>query len=193
MDERAACALLKQRFEAAGFTIEDNRPFDEDGIRFEIDGFDPDRRVGYEYLSEEAGDSWDVDEAVIAALEERRKRGELHILIVDESHAPDPASLATAADAFLAELRARGLGPPQPATELDETTTAPASTVTRSDASPRDTSIASAAPATAPGPAPEPSGDEAPRRAPATKPRTSKAKPASRPRPKSTKKRPTRR
>src|SRR4051794_18502344 len=67
VEERAACALLKQRFEAAGFTIEDNRPFDEDGIRFEIDGFDAQHRVGYEYASEEAGDSWDVDDAVIAA------------------------------------------------------------------------------------------------------------------------------
>lgn len=156
MDERTACALLKQRFEAAGFTIEDNRTFDEDGIRFEIDGFDPHRRVGYEYLTEEAGDSWDVDEAVIAALEERRKRGDLHILIIDESHAPDPASLATAADTFLAELRARGV-------------------------------VATPAPPTEP-----PSGDEPPRRTHATKPRTSKPKSPSRPRSKSTKKKPAR-
>jgi hypothetical protein len=164
VDERAACALLKQRFEAAGFTIEDNRPFDEDGIRFEIDGFDPHRRVGYEYLTEEAGDSWDVDEAVIAALEERRRRGDLHILIVDESHAPDADSLTTAADAFLAELRARGVGP------------------------------SSAAPAepTQPATAPEPAADQAARRGPATKPKASKAKPATRPKSKSTKKKPAR-
>jgi hypothetical protein len=162
VDERAACALLKQRFEAAGFTIEDNRPFDEGGIRFEIDGFDPHRRVGYEYLTEEAGDSWDVDEAVIAALEERRKRGDLHILIIDESHAPDPASLATAADAFLADLRARGVVPAPPTPELAETAPAPASAA------------------------------ESPRRAPATKPKTSKAKPAARPRSRSTKKKPAR-
>ena len=162
MDERSACALLKQRFEAAGFTIEDNRTFDEDGIRFEIDGFDPHRRVGYEYLTEEAGDSWDVDEAVIAALEERRKRGDLHILIIDESHAPDPGSLATAADTFLADLRARGVVPAAPATE-------PA--------------------ASAPAP-PGPPADEAPKPAPAAKPRASKAKPRSKSR--STKKKPAR-
>ena len=165
MDERSACALLKQRFQAAGFTIEDNRTFDEDGIRFEIDGFDPDRRVGYEYLTEEAGDSWDVDEAVIAALEERRKRGDLHILIIDETHAPDPASLATAADTFLAELRTRGIipatappvaAPPEPPPE-------PPSTVVAGDISPSE-----------------------------AKPKASKAKPASRPRSKSTKKKPAR-
>jgi hypothetical protein len=110
VQERAACALLKQRFEAAGFTIEDNRPFDEDGIRFELDGFDAQHRVGYEYATEEAGDSWDVDDAVIAALEERRKRGEVYILVVREADAPDAASLGVAADAFLAELRERGVG-----------------------------------------------------------------------------------
>ena len=182
MDERAACALLKQRFEAAGFTIEDNRPFDEDGIRFEIDGFDPHRRVGYEYLTEEAGDSWDVDEAVIAALEERRARGDLHILIVDESRAPDPASLATAADAFLADLRARGIGrsAPTPAPELREPPPAPSPVVTPA-----------ATPAASPDIAPEPSRDEAPRRAPATKPKTPKKTP-SRPKSRSTKKKPAR-
>ena len=112
MEERAACALLKQRFEAAGFTIEDNRLFDEDGVRFEIDGFDAQHRVGYEYLTEEAGDSWDVDESVIAALEERRKRGELYVLIVREADAPDAGSLGRATDLFLTELRDRGVGAP---------------------------------------------------------------------------------
>jgi hypothetical protein len=111
VEERAACAVLKQRFQAAGFTIEDNRLFDEDGVRFEIDGFDAQHRVGYEYATEEAGDSWDVDDAVIAALEERRTRGELYVLIVREVDAPDAESLGNAADAFLTELRDRGVGP----------------------------------------------------------------------------------
>ena len=68
MDERKACTRLKQRFEAAGFAIAENRMFEEPGIRFEIDGFDAKRRVGYEYLTGEAGDGWDVDGDVIAAL-----------------------------------------------------------------------------------------------------------------------------
>ena len=101
MDERNACALLKQRFEAAGFKIEENRPFEEEGVAFEIDGFDPEARVGYEYISAEAGDSWDVDGDVQAALEARRKKGEVHILFVDEA---DAAELGERADAFLAAL-----------------------------------------------------------------------------------------
>jgi hypothetical protein len=104
MQERMACALLKARFEAAGFHIAENVMFDEDGVRFEIDGFDAEARVGYEYVTEEAGDSWDVDDAVQHALAERRKNGELFVLVVSETEAPDEAAVGQRADAFLAEL-----------------------------------------------------------------------------------------
>lgn len=104
MTERDACALLKARFEKAGYEIEENIPFDEDGVVFEIDGFDAEKRVGYEYVTEEAGDSWDVDGDVIATLDERRRAGKLFVLVVNEADAPDAKSLGEAADAFLASL-----------------------------------------------------------------------------------------
>jgi len=104
MEERKACSLLKARFEQAGFHIEENRAFDEAGVQFEIDGFDPERRVGYEYITEEAGDGWDVDGAVVAALDAKRKAGDLHVLVVDERDAPDDASLSEAIDEFLEGL-----------------------------------------------------------------------------------------
>ena len=104
MEETAACALLKARFEAAGYRIEENIDFDEDGVRFELDGFDPDKRVGYEYVSSDAGDGWDVDDSVIAALAARRDKGELFVLVIDERDAPDPGALGAKADAFLATL-----------------------------------------------------------------------------------------
>jgi hypothetical protein len=104
MTEREACALLKSRFEAAGYKIAENQPFDEGGVTFEIDGFDADARVGYEYVTEEAGDSWDVDGRVIETLAERRKAGELHILVIDETAAPDAAAIAGAAEAFLSTI-----------------------------------------------------------------------------------------
>jgi hypothetical protein len=104
MDERKAIALLKRRFEAAGFAITENVALDEDGVAFEVDGFDAERRVGYEYVSRESGDGWDVDEAVIAVLAQRRADGKLSVLVIDEHDAPDEASLGRAADAFLASL-----------------------------------------------------------------------------------------
>ena len=111
MEERSACAQLKRRFEAAGFHIKENQRFDEDGVWFEIDGFDAARRVGYEYVTREAGDGWDVDGNVIARLAERRQRGELHVLVVDEADAPDAAALDRVIDAFLGELKAGGVLP----------------------------------------------------------------------------------
>jgi hypothetical protein len=104
MQERQACALLKARFEAAGLRIAENVMFDEDGVRFEIDGFDADARVGYEYVTDEAGDSWDVDDQVQQALAARRAKGELFVLVVTEADAPDAVVLGNRADAFLAEL-----------------------------------------------------------------------------------------
>jgi hypothetical protein len=104
MTEHDACALLKARFEKAGFKIAERVAFDEDGVTFEVDGFDADKRVGYEYLTEEAGDGWDVDGTVIAALEARRDAGELYILVVDEKDAADAAALTRAADVFLEQL-----------------------------------------------------------------------------------------
>jgi hypothetical protein len=111
VQERAACAQLKQRFEAVGFRIKENQSFNEDGVRFDIDGYDAVHRVGYEYVTSEAGDGWDVDGDVIAALAERRKRGELHVLVVDEADAPDEPALDAAIDDFLDELRDRGVMP----------------------------------------------------------------------------------
>ena len=104
MTERDACALLKARFEAAGYTIAENQPLDENGIAFEIDGFDAAARVGYEYVTDEAGDTWDVDDAVVAALAAQLRAGTLSVLVIGENDAPDAASLARAADAFLAGL-----------------------------------------------------------------------------------------
>ncbi len=109
MTERDACAVLKARFEAAGLRIEENRPFDEDGIQFEIDGFDSDRRVGYEYVTEEAGDGWDVDGTVIAALAKKHEAGELHVLVVNETVAPDRAAIEREAEAFLSKLQKAGV------------------------------------------------------------------------------------
>jgi hypothetical protein len=111
MEERIACALLKQKFEAAGFFIEENQPFDENGVQFDMDGFDSKYRVGYEYVTREAGDDWDVDGAVISALEDRMKKGELYVLVIDEANAPDERSLYKAINVFLKDLKDRGVVP----------------------------------------------------------------------------------
>jgi hypothetical protein len=107
MEERSACTLLRARFQAAGFQIAENVWFEGAGVRFEIDGYDAARRVGYEYITDEAGDTWDVDDAVIGTLAAARARGEYFVLVIAEADAPDPAALGSKADAFLAALPPR--------------------------------------------------------------------------------------
>lgn len=108
MDERKACQQLKQRFEAAGFRIAEGVDFDGHGLRFELDGFDAAAGVGYEYHSREAGDGWDVDDAVIAKLTELHQAGEVHILVVSEDAAPDESRLDAVIEPFLAAVKQAG-------------------------------------------------------------------------------------
>jgi hypothetical protein len=108
MDERKACEHLKQRFEQAGFRIAERVDFAAHGLHFELDGFDAAANVGYEYITAEAGDGWDVDDEVIAKLAALRQSGQLCVLVVDETDAKDEADLDRAVDDFIAQLKDRG-------------------------------------------------------------------------------------
>jgi hypothetical protein len=117
VDERTGVDVLRRCFEAAGFRIALGYALDEDGVRAELDGYDVAQRVGFEYATDEAGDGWDIDDAVIAELAERHRRGSMHVLVVDQHHAPDVSSIERAATAFLGELRELGLPAKKTATK----------------------------------------------------------------------------
>jgi hypothetical protein len=146
MTEREACALLKSRFEEAGYRIAENQPFAEAGVQFEIDGYDAAARVGYEYITDEAGDGWDVDGSVIATLDEHRKQGDLHILIIDETAAPDAAALDRAARAFLLELPKPRAEVPAKPKRAAKATAAPKDKKPDAPAKPKRAAKATAAP-----------------------------------------------
>src|SRR4051812_19429777 len=114
MTEEEGCALLRERFCAAGLAIEDNYRFAEGEGALSIDGFDPGRRIGYEYITTAAGDRAEITPALVAALEERMSHGELYVLLVDELDAPSADVLTHAADQFLNVLRVRGMLPTPP-------------------------------------------------------------------------------
>jgi len=73
-----------------------------------LDGFDAARRIGYEYLTTEAGDRAEFTPAVVAALEAKMARGELYLLLVDQRALPGAELLERAATGFLGELARRG-------------------------------------------------------------------------------------
>ena len=107
LTEREGCKLLRSHFETAGLSIIDDFSFDEEGVRVELDGFDPQRRVGYEYITTEAGDREEFTPQVIEALESRMVKGEISLLLIDETSC-SPEMLANAAEGFLARLRSEG-------------------------------------------------------------------------------------
>jgi len=110
MTEEAGCALLKARFEKAGYTIAERHKVAIGGAEIELDGFDPAARIGYEYITTEAGDRTEITPAVLEALEDAMARDEFYVLLIDETDAPDERLLTVAADRFLAAAGARLTG-----------------------------------------------------------------------------------
>ena len=107
LSEQEGCDVLARVFVERGFAIARNVLFDEDGVSFHIDGWDAQQRVGFEYLTEEAGDHEDLSPDESGKLAVRMERGELFVLLVDEAWNDDAGTLATAAHAFLDEVARR--------------------------------------------------------------------------------------
>ncbi len=101
--------ILKREFETAGLRITEDFAFSEDGIAINLDGFDPEARAGYEFITTEAGDRTTVTPAIIDALEQKMDAGTLHIFLVDEFEAMTEETLTFAAIQFLKHLHRRGV------------------------------------------------------------------------------------
>jgi hypothetical protein len=105
LTEAEGCALLKARFEAAGFTMSENQRFTDHGVDVTLDGIDVEKGVGYEFITTAAGDRAEFTPEVVAKLEEAMKQGQLKLLLIDEADV-DADSLSFAAEQFLS--RAKG-------------------------------------------------------------------------------------
>ena len=97
LDEASARRLLAARFRAAGLRIVEDVPLEAGGVTLVADGFDPVRRVGYEYIAAAERDL-ELDAGERARLSAVTG---VRVLVTDESAAD---ALEQAADAFLAEL-----------------------------------------------------------------------------------------
>ena len=109
LSEGEGVRLLREEFLKAGLSIREGEPFEVAGTVLSLDGYDPASRVGFEFITSEAGDRKSFAEGVVAALERKVEDGEAFLLLVDEWDVTDPVDLALAARRFLAELRARGV------------------------------------------------------------------------------------
>ena len=97
LDEATARRVLAARFRAAGLRILEDVALEIDGVTLVADGFDPVRRVGYEYIAAEERDV----ELDAGERERLAAMPAVRILVTEEAAAGD---LERAADAFLAEL-----------------------------------------------------------------------------------------
>lgn len=104
MKEAEGCALLFERFTEAGYSIAQNFHFEEGDVSVDLDGWDEKARVGYEYITEEAGDRRSFDARTLAAFEKRMEKGELFVFLIDEHDALTADALTAAAKSFLGEL-----------------------------------------------------------------------------------------
>lgn len=103
--EVEGCRVLTEAFKSRGYNIKNNAPFAEEGVAFDVDGWDPVARVGFEYRTHE--DKNDLSDEEVGRLGARMERGELYLFIVDDNQVPDGAALAAYAGQFLDEIATR--------------------------------------------------------------------------------------
>ena len=107
MDEHEGSRLLTEEFVRAGYDVEPDVPMTIGAATVHLDGWDAKRRVGFEFVTDEAGDRAEFDASVMAELEAMIGRGDCHVLLVDEHDGLAEPELRRVAQRFLAEVAAR--------------------------------------------------------------------------------------
>jgi hypothetical protein len=105
--EDEGCEVLGAVFRERGYACARAVEFAEGGVVFNADGWDPVARVGFEYLTSGAGDRKDLTSAELEELAARMERGELFVLLIDESEVDGAETLRWAAHRFLDEVERR--------------------------------------------------------------------------------------
>lgn len=106
LSEAEGCDLLARLFRARGYTITRNVRFHEYGVEFDVDGWDAEARVGFEYLTSEDDDHDDLSLVEYQALMTEQRRGGLSLFIIDEVEPISAADLEEMANEFLDEVSA---------------------------------------------------------------------------------------
>ena len=104
LSETQGCDLLMRLFTKRGYAIQRNVQFREYGVEFHIDGWDPQARVGFEFLTSEDEDHDDLTLDEYKELSAAQRRGELAVFIIDEVEPVSAEALAAEAHEFLDEV-----------------------------------------------------------------------------------------
>lgn len=101
LSETQGCDILFRLFTKRGYKIARNVPFEEGGVSFNVDGWDAEARVGFEFLSHESNDHMDISAAELDEIVRRNHDNELHIFLVNQAGIFDEAELERIASKFL--------------------------------------------------------------------------------------------
>ena len=104
IDESQGRRVLKEAFEEAGFTIQEDFPFRVAGSLINLDGYDSARRNGYEYITTASGDRGDLNDEVLEELNLLNAEGVVQILLIDEHFIVSEEELRLACQDYLEEL-----------------------------------------------------------------------------------------
>ena len=104
LSETEGCSLLARVFRARGYSIQRNVLFEEYGVSFHVDGWDPHARVGFEFLTSEDDDHDDLSLEEYKTLNMAQQRGELSLFIIDEVEPLTAQELSDEASEFLDEV-----------------------------------------------------------------------------------------
>jgi hypothetical protein len=114
ISETKACDLLARIVRSRGYRVTRNFTFREYGVEFHADGWDPQARVGFEFLTSEDDDHDDLTLAEYQTLMAAQLRGELALFIIDEVEPLSTSELFEAAEEFLDEVEAGRLAGRRP-------------------------------------------------------------------------------
>jgi hypothetical protein len=103
--ESLARELIARGMAKAGFNIEADYAFSHGDLLVNLDGFDPTKRVGFQYISHADADVvTDVDTDVEEKLQELARTGVVHILVIHDHNATTSEKVVEQVEAFLAAL-----------------------------------------------------------------------------------------
>lgn len=102
LSEELARELITRRFSRSGYTMQADYRFHHGDTLVTLDGFDPERQVGFQYISHADQDVvTDHDVSTTLALKELEAEGQTRVLIIHDGEAPTGDELIAIVDEFL--------------------------------------------------------------------------------------------
>lgn len=103
--EALARELIARRMTQEGYKLEEDFAYSRGDLLVNLDGFDVERSVGFQYISHADADVvTDVDNGVEAQLRELSEKGVVHVLIIHDHDATTADVVVERVEAFLARL-----------------------------------------------------------------------------------------